>query len=330
MGGVGGKEMFYFFNQVMQREPSAAGQRKRPSRPQPQRPAPSPPAAQPGSAARGGGPGEAGGCNLPPGQGRPPAGGRSGRRLPLAATRSDTCSAPSCECHRGSAGIFEAPSGAAADTPRRAAPGTCGTRGRGEQRAGPGCGGSSGSPRGRRRTRRRRGGGGGQSATMCAGLRGELPALALLLLLARAAAAAGTEATRPPEGQPERTPQQKGRLSLQNTGTAAGGRRGGSVGSDSSEPPGTRGRGRAESFPARGRREGSRLCLPRGSRAVMRRVRRRGRAGVSPSPGHYLPRKSGRSAGSLPSRAHRARDPALPFPPSATPPPGLPPPLFFF
>ncbi|NWU48862.1 STC2 protein, partial [Dromas ardeola] len=52
---------------------------------------------------------------------------------------------------------------------------------------------------------------------MCAELRGKLLALALLLLLASAPAAAGTEATHPPEGPQDRTPQQKGRLSLQNT-----------------------------------------------------------------------------------------------------------------
>ncbi|KAM6249206.1 stanniocalcin-2 isoform 2-T2 [Spheniscus humboldti] len=50
---------------------------------------------------------------------------------------------------------------------------------------------------------------------MCAELRGKL--LALALLLASARAAAGTEATHPPEGPQDRTPQQKGRLSLQNT-----------------------------------------------------------------------------------------------------------------
>lgn len=59
---------------------------------------------------------------------------------------------------------------------------------------------------------------------MCAELRGKLLALALALLLASARAAAGTEATHPPEGPQDRTPQQKGRLSLQNTGT--GGREG--------------------------------------------------------------------------------------------------------
>lgn len=59
---------------------------------------------------------------------------------------------------------------------------------------------------------------------MCAELRGKL--LALALLLASARTAAGTEATHPPEGLQDRTPQQKGRLSLQNTGTA-GRRRGG-------------------------------------------------------------------------------------------------------
>lgn len=53
---------------------------------------------------------------------------------------------------------------------------------------------------------------------MCAELRGKLLAL-VLLLLASARAAAGTEATHPPEGPQDRTPQQKGRLSLQNTGT---------------------------------------------------------------------------------------------------------------
>lgn len=62
---------------------------------------------------------------------------------------------------------------------------------------------------------------------MCAELGGKLLApallLALALLLARAPAAAGTEATHPPEGPQDRTPQQKGRLSLQNTGTGGGG-----------------------------------------------------------------------------------------------------------
>ncbi|KAL2299233.1 hypothetical protein Nmel_013880 [Mimus melanotis] len=58
---------------------------------------------------------------------------------------------------------------------------------------------------------------------MCAELGGKLVAPALLLallmavLLASARAAAGTEATHPPEGPQDRTPQQKGRLSLQNT-----------------------------------------------------------------------------------------------------------------
>lgn len=60
---------------------------------------------------------------------------------------------------------------------------------------------------------------------MCAELGGKLlaPALLLALLLASAPAAAGTEATHPPEGPQDRTPQQKGRLSLQNTGTGGGG-----------------------------------------------------------------------------------------------------------
>lgn len=62
---------------------------------------------------------------------------------------------------------------------------------------------------------------------MCAELGGKLLApallLALALLLASAPAAAGTEATHPPEGPQDRTPQQKGRLSLQNTGTGGGG-----------------------------------------------------------------------------------------------------------
>lgn len=64
---------------------------------------------------------------------------------------------------------------------------------------------------------------------MCAELGGKLllaPALLLALLLASARAAAGTEATHPPEGPQDRTPQQKGRLSLQNTGTAGGHRAG--------------------------------------------------------------------------------------------------------
>lgn len=56
---------------------------------------------------------------------------------------------------------------------------------------------------------------------MCAELRGKL--LALALLLASPRVAAGTEATHPPEGPQDRTPQQKGRLSLQNTGTAGWG-----------------------------------------------------------------------------------------------------------
>lgn len=58
---------------------------------------------------------------------------------------------------------------------------------------------------------------------MCAELGGKLALLLALLmavLLASARAAAGTEATHPPEGPQDRTPQQKGRLSLQNTGTA--------------------------------------------------------------------------------------------------------------
>lgn len=64
---------------------------------------------------------------------------------------------------------------------------------------------------------------------MCAELGGKplpapalllLPALALLLLLPSARPAAATEATHPPEGPQDRTPQQKGRLSLQNTGMA--------------------------------------------------------------------------------------------------------------
>lgn len=69
---------------------------------------------------------------------------------------------------------------------------------------------------------------------MCEGLRGHLPALLLLLLVLvlvvlvlPGPAAAGAEATHPPEGPPDRTPPQKGRLSLQNTGTEGKGEGGG-------------------------------------------------------------------------------------------------------
>lgn len=152
-------------------------------------------------------------------------------------------------------GIFEAPSPPSPGTRRcsrlvTCSPGAAGGRRVTSSRRRPRGGGGrrARSQSGRRRRRGSGGGGGGGEhrdprspggrvtpRTMCAERLGQFVTLALVL--ATFDPARGTDATHPPEGPQDRGSQQKGRLSLQNTGECVRPQGGGLPGGPRQAPP---------------------------------------------------------------------------------------------